>query len=435
MGFSLAEVSAATGGSIFGDADLFFPRVTIDSRRILPGDLFVAIPGERYDGHEFVPAAIAAGARGVLAAREVAVPTGLGLVMVPDTIRALGALARFHRRRFTLPVVAVTGSTGKTSTKEMIAAVGAVRRRVARTAGNWNNEIGLPLTLLELGSDDELLVVEMGMRGPGQIGELAAIAEPVIGVVTNIGLTHLELLGTQEAIAEAKGELVQALPPGGTAVLNGDDPRCLALAARTKARVLRFGLGPDADVRAIALRHFAEGSRFTLAAPGWPETEINLAVPGQHYIVNALAAAAVAVALSCHPEDVGGGLAGFGLERGRGATIATEQGWTVIDDTYNASPASVGAALAVLGARPAAGRRIAVLGDMLELGRRRSPGTGMSAKPRHGVGSRFYSPTASWRRRSSTARGRRVFPPPWPATTRPRIGCSVICALCCDRVM
>ena len=285
MGFSLAEISAATGGSISGRAGLFFPRVAIDSRCVQPGDLFVAIPGERYDGHQFVPAAIAAGARGVMVARELAIPPGIGVVLVPDTIRALGALARFHRRRFDLPVVAVTGSTGKTSTKEMIAAVGAIRRRVARTSGNQNNEIGLPLTLLGLSADDELLVVEMGMRGPGQIAELAALAEPGIGVVTNIGQTHLELLGTQDAIAEAKGELVQALPAGGTAVLNNDDPFCLTLAGRTRARVLRYGLGPEADVRAIDLRQSAEGGRFTLVAPGWPETEVVLAVPGRHHVV------------------------------------------------------------------------------------------------------------------------------------------------------
>ncbi|MGQ9779761.1 MAG: UDP-N-acetylmuramoyl-tripeptide--D-alanyl-D-alanine ligase [Bacillota bacterium] len=368
MGFSLAEVAEATGGRLVGDPGLYCFRVSIDSREVKPGDLFFALIGARHDGHEFILQAVAAGAKAFVASRPVEVPAGVGAVFVPDTVAALGALARYHRRRFRLPVVAVTGSTGKTTTKEMLAAIGAVRHRVAKNEGNFNNEIGLPLTLLALSPQDELLVVEMGMRGRGQIAALAAIAEPEVGVVTNIGLTHLELLGSQEAIAEAKGELVAALPAFGTAVLNGDDARCAALAAKTAARVVRFGLGEGAEVKASELIEGPEGSSFILHAPGGMSFPVRLNVPGRHQVQNALAAAAAALAVGLTPEEIQAGLAGFGLSRGRGGSVLAPGGWTVIDDTYNANPASMEAALRVLAARPTSGRRVAVLGDMLELG-------------------------------------------------------------------
>ncbi|NLG84887.1 MAG: UDP-N-acetylmuramoyl-tripeptide--D-alanyl-D-alanine ligase [Firmicutes bacterium] len=368
MGFSLAEVAEVTGGHLVGDPGLTCVRVSIDSRRVEPGDLFFALRGERHDGHDFIPQAIAAGARAFVASRPVEVPAGVGAVFVPDTIAALGALARHHRRRFRLPVVAVTGSTGKTTTKEMIAAIGAVRHRVVKNEGNFNNEIGLPLTILALRPQDELLVVEMGMRGRGQIAALAAIAEPEIGGVTNIGLTHLELLGSQEAIAEAKGELVAALPGSGVAILNGDDARCAALAAKTGARVIRFGLGETAEVRATALVEGPEGSEFLLRAPGGAGFPVRLNVPGRHQVQNALAAATAALALGLTPEEIQAGLADFGLARGRGGKVMAPGGWTVIDDTYNANPASMDAALRVMAARSIPGRRVAVLGDMLELG-------------------------------------------------------------------
>ncbi|MGE5598996.1 MAG: UDP-N-acetylmuramoyl-tripeptide--D-alanyl-D-alanine ligase, partial [Bacteroidota bacterium] len=366
MAFSQWEIRDATGGEIMAPTEAICGRVCLDSRRVQPGDLFVAIPGERFDGHAFVADAVSSGAAAVLVSRPVPIPPGTGAVLVGDTVRALGALARYHRRRFALPVVAVTGSTGKTTVKEMIASLGAVRHRVAKTVGNRNNEIGLPLTLLELAPGDELLVVEMGMRGPGQIAALAAVAEPQIGVVTNIGLTHLELLGTREAIAEAKGELPAALPREGTAVLNADDPFFPRLAERTRARVLGFGLSDDAAVRAEDVRTDGEGSVVAVRGPGWPRFTIRLRVPGEHQVLNALAAAAVGHALGYAPDEIRAGLENFAVEPGRGAVVAAREGWAVIDDTYNASPASVLAALEVLRRRPAAGRRLAVLGDMLE---------------------------------------------------------------------
>ncbi|MGE5550681.1 MAG: UDP-N-acetylmuramoyl-tripeptide--D-alanyl-D-alanine ligase [Bacteroidota bacterium] len=368
MELSLAEIRRATGGEILAGTDRVCRRICIDSRRVAPGDLFVAIPGERFDGHCFIPAAVAAGAVAVLASRPVEAAPGTGVILVPDTITALGALARCHRRRFRLPVVAVTGSIGKTSTKEMIASIGAVRHRVAKTPGNQNNEIGLPLTLLALEPADELLVVEMGMRGRGQIAALASIAEPTIGVVTNIGHTHLELLGTQAAIADAKGELLEALPADGTAVIPADDAFYRALSAKTKARLSSFGLSGEAGVRAERLALHAEGSTFDVTTPRRSKYEVRLTVPGRHHVLNALAAAAVAEALGYSPEEVKTGLESYAPVGGRGSAFRTAAGWTVIDDTYNASPDSVLAALEVLKARPAAGRKIAVLGDMLELG-------------------------------------------------------------------
>ncbi len=368
MGFSLAEIEAATGGKVLAGDACACGRVVIDSRRVEPGDLFIAIPGERFDGHDFAAAAFSAGARAAVVSRPVPAPAGAAVVLVRDTVKALGDLARFHRRRYSLPIVSVTGSTGKTTTKEMIAAIGAIGRRVAKTTGNMNNEIGLPLTLLELQPEDGLLVVEMGMRGPGQIAYLAGVAEPGIGVVTNIGVAHLELLGTQAAIARAKAELLEALPGDGAAVINADDAYASYLAERTRARVLGFGFGSAAAIRAIDVHEIPGGSEFTIAASGWRELKVVLNVPGLHQVANALAAAAVAHALGYPPEHVREGLAGFSPERGRGLELQSAGGWTVIDDTYNANPASVTAALRALASRPCRGRRVAILADMLELG-------------------------------------------------------------------
>ena len=368
MGFSLARIREATGGEILSGTEVCSPRISIDSRSVQPGDLFIAIRGERFDGHDYIHQAVQAGAASVITSRRVDVPAGIGLVVVADTLSALGDLARTHRRGFHLPVVAVTGSTGKTSTKEMIACIGAVRHRVVKTMGNQNNEIGLPITLLNLSAGDELLVLEMGMRGLGQIADLARLARPDIGVVTNIGEAHLELLGSQAKIAEAKSELLSALAPEGTAVIPGDDPFFAFLSQATRARVLPFGLSEIAAVKAAKLNLGPENSCFQVNAEGWPEYEIRLSVPGRYHVLNALAAIAVAYALGYQPYEISEGLAGFSPAKGRGAARQSAAGWTIIDDTYNANPASMEAALEVLNAGNSSGRRIAVLADMLELG-------------------------------------------------------------------
>jgi UDP-N-acetylmuramoyl-tripeptide--D-alanyl-D-alanine ligase len=333
--------------------------------------LFIPLVGERFDGHRFLAGALAAGAAGALVAVPAGQPVaarlaevglaqaGAFLVAVPDTLAALQRLAAYYRRRFTLPVVGVTGSVGKTSTKDLIAAVLRTRWRTVATRGNYNNEIGLPLTVFTLEAGTQAACFELGMRGFGQIRELAAIVQPTVGVVTNVGETHLELLGSRENIARAKAELVEALPVDGVAVLNADDPRVAAMAARTRARVVRYGLLPPGEL--------PEARGFT-AVTGGQRFSVDLAVPGVHNVANALAAAAVGLALGLDPAAVAQGLAQARLTEMRLQPERGLGGYLVINDAYNASPASVRAALATLLESRTGGEAVAVLGDMLELG-------------------------------------------------------------------
>jgi UDP-N-acetylmuramoyl-tripeptide--D-alanyl-D-alanine ligase len=346
--------------------DVRFRRVVIDSRGAGRGDLFVALRGERGDGHEFVPDAVERGARGVLV-RELrqALPSGVAVFAVPDTLVALQRLAAGRRDRRRAKIIGVTGSVGKTTTKEIAAAVLATRYSVLKNEANYNNEIGLPLTLLELTHRHRRAVLEMGMYAQGEIRALCEIARPEVGVVTNVGPSHLERLGSLEAIAAAKAELPESLPPHGFALFNADDHLVMAMAARTRARTLSYGVSPDADVRAseIASRGL-DGVAFRLH---WGEesTTAETCLPGRHIVSNALAAAAVGLADGMALSEVAAALATarvplrVQVHRGRG-------GCTILDDTYNASPASMAAALDLLAEIP--GRRIAVLGDMAELG-------------------------------------------------------------------
>ncbi len=372
---TLAEVLRGTAPSrLYGTApaDLAFGGVSHDSRLIRPGWLFVALRGER-DGHMFIPDAVARGAAGILGDRlptasdwlDLAQGRPVACIVAEDSLRALQRLARYWRQRHPVEVVGVTGSVGKTSTKEAIAGVLARRFRVLKNEQNYNNEIGLPLTLLALDGSQEKAVLEMGMYVLGEIRDLCAIAEPRIGVVTNVGPVHLERLGTIERIARAKAELVEALPADGLAVLNGDDPRVRAMAERTRARVVYYGLAGGCDVAAsdVASRGLA-GVRFVLQAQGRAEP-VALRLPGKHNVYNALAAAAVGLAVGLSWREVVAGLRDLATGL-RLVAVPGRNGSVVIDDTYNASPASVLAALDVLAELP--GRRTAVLGDMLELG-------------------------------------------------------------------
>ena len=262
--FTLQEVIEATGGNSSGTAenDTMFTHVSTDTRAIEAGNLFVALKGDTFDGHDFLKTAREKGATGAIVEYGRGID-GLVCIEVDSTLQAYQDLARYHRRRFTIPVVAVTGSSGKTTTKEMIAAVLATKYAVLKTEKNFNNEIGLPKTLLQLTDEHEACVVEMGMRGLGQIKELADIAEPTIGVITNVGTSHIELLGSQEAIAQAKGELIQAIKADGTAILNGDDNFVKAMDSLTAGKTIYYGIHQPATVQGVQLKYRKDGIGFT----------------------------------------------------------------------------------------------------------------------------------------------------------------------------
>lgn len=367
-----AEAARVAGGRLVrGTGREEIMRVVTDSRAVRSGDLFVAIPGVRVDGHRFVAEAFHRGAVAALASQRVEAGAGEAgaVILADDTVLALGRLGAWRRERFEGTVVAVTGSVGKTTTKEMVAAVLSTRFNVLKSPGNYNTEIGLPLALLDLSPAHQAAVLEMAMRGPGQIRYLARLSRPQVGVVTVIGETHVELLGSVENIARAKAELVEELPPDGLAVLNADDPWQRGMAESTRARVVWYGLGPGAQVTAEGIEpRGAAGVSFVLRAPALAagEAVIRLPLPGRHHVTDALAAAAVGLALGLTVDEVRQGLEGVEPAAMR-SRILSLGGLTVIDDTYNASPTSVKAALSSL-REVAATRRVAVLGDMLELG-------------------------------------------------------------------
>jgi UDP-N-acetylmuramoyl-tripeptide--D-alanyl-D-alanine ligase len=328
--------------------------------------LFVAVRGANTDGHRFIGAAFGRGAAGALVSGPTPdAPGGAAVIRVRDTLRAFHRLARGIRDRQRLRVVGITGSVGKTSTKEMAAAVADQAYRVARSPENWNTEIGIPLVLANMPEDREVAVLEMAMRGPGQIHELVEVAGPEIGVITNIGESHLDFFSGREALAAAKGELIEGLPPDGCAILNADDALAWGLRERTLARVLSFGLDRGA-VRAEAIRPIPmRGSAFLLKTPNG-DAEVTLRMPGRHAIRNALAAAAVGVALGIDAARIAAGLADAAPLPMR-LEIVRLGDRVLLSDVYNSSPQSVDAALDVMDEVDGA-PRVAVLGDMKELG-------------------------------------------------------------------
>jgi UDP-N-acetylmuramoyl-tripeptide--D-alanyl-D-alanine ligase len=368
-----ADLEAITGGALLRQSGRPVRGAAVDSRLVEPGNLFVAIAGERTDGHRFLGQAVARGAAALLVAREPDDLPALGdvtVVRVADPLAALQAVSAAWRARFDPLVVGVTGSVAKTSTKEATAAVLASRFVTLRSEGNQNNEIGIPLTLLRLGPEHRAAVLEMGMYIGGEIATLAAIGRPSIGIVTAIAPVHLERAGSMEAIVDAKAELVEALPAGGTAVLNGDDPLVAGLAGRTRARVLTYGLVPGATVGAASIvERGAAGMSFELVArePRPARFTATIAALGRHSVANALAAAAVGLLAGLTDAEIVAGLAApWGSAAGRRSSLVRAGAISVLDDTYNASPPSMRAALellATLGGRP-----VAVLGEMLELG-------------------------------------------------------------------
>ena len=367
-------------------ARLPLESIVIDSREVTPGACFVALRGEHRDGHEFLSEVLVSGARAIIAERgKVVALEGCWLVdvdqppspveppdpaqpvclLVEDSIASLQKWAAYWRQRHQVRVVGVTGSVGKTTTKEMIYSVLRRRFRTLKSEGNYNNEIGLPLALLQLMPHHERVVLEMGMYALGEIAQLARISQPVVGVVTNVGPTHLERLGTLDHIAQAKRELVEALPPQGTAILNGDDERVNSMSENTSARVLRFGLQPAFDVWADSIVSLGlEGMRFRLHH-GDEVLHVRTPLLGRHSVHTALAAATVGLVEGESWEEIVIGLQDISVQL-RLVAVAGPSGSTLLDDTYNASPPSTIAALNLLEELP--GRKVAVLGDMLELG-------------------------------------------------------------------
>ncbi|MFG2980395.1 UDP-N-acetylmuramoyl-tripeptide--D-alanyl-D-alanine ligase [Streptomyces sp. NPDC048258] len=376
IALSLAEIAEITGGRPHDIPDpsvRISGPVVIDSRQVEAGSLFAAFDGEHVDGHDYAGRAIEAGAAAVLAARPVGVPA----IVVPDVEKALGALARAVVERLGTDVVALTGSAGKTSTKDLIAQVLQAHAPTVWTPGSLNNEIGLPLTALKATAETRHLVLEMGARGIGHIAYLTGLTPPRIGLVLNVGTAHIGEFGGREQIAQAKGELVEALPAqseGGVAVLNADDPLVRAMSARTKARTVLFGEADDADVRATDVRMTPGGQpAFTLHTPTGC-SDVTLRLYGEHHVSNALAAAAVAHVLGMSTSEIATALSGAGtLSRWRMEVTERADGVTIVNDAYNANPESMRAALRALAAmggaaRANGGRTWAVLGPMAELG-------------------------------------------------------------------
>jgi UDP-N-acetylmuramoyl-tripeptide--D-alanyl-D-alanine ligase len=361
-------VRASQGALVAGDLGVSVSGVSIDSRSLSVGEAFFAIHGHRLNGHAFLGDAAARGAAClVVHALPDDAPAAVPLVLVEDTTRALGRLGAWHRAKFSIPVVAVTGSNGKTSTKEMIGAVLSTRWEVLKPQSSFNNQWGLPLTLLKLAPEHQAAVLEIGTNAPGEIATLAALADPTVGVVTMVANVHTEFLGSIDAVREEKADLVRAIRAEGLVVLNADDPRVAGMVRDARARVLTFGRAPGAAVRSAGPEADDErGVTFTLEIAG-DRHPVTLAFAGRHNVANALAAAAVGVGLGFEAADIVRGLQAAQPVRGR--CVWREAGEVrILDDTYNASPSSVRAALDTIAAHRAGRRAIVVLGDMLELG-------------------------------------------------------------------
>lgn len=373
--FSLQEIVQATGGVLRqGQPEARFVGLSTDSRTAQAGQIFLPLPGERFDGHDFIDGALRRGVGAVVAStawarrNHVALPASVGVVLVPDTLKALGDLANFWRRRFTGPVVAITGSCGKTTTKEMIAQVLASRYRVLKNDLNLNNLIGMPQTLLGLSPEHEVAVVECGMNRFGEIRRLAQIAQPDIAVLTNVHPAHLEGVGCLAGVARAKTEMIEGLRSGGTVIYNYDDVHLQQALSRFPGRSLSFGFSAGADLRALevtAAGLWGQRLVWTHRQGTW---DLELQLPGPHQVYNALAALAVGFTLGLAPEQMAAALGKFQSPEKRSQVVLHESGIVIYNDCYNANPGSMRMALQTLANAPRQGRIVAALGDMLELG-------------------------------------------------------------------
>lgn len=376
MEWTTNDILSATGGRLFSGArHTAFAGIGIDSRQLAPDELFIAIEGDIHDGHTFTPDVVARGGRGVLVREgrtEEAVLTAwreqqVVCITVPDTTRALGDIAAYHRRRMPARVIALTGSNGKTTTRAMTAAILNRQGKTLATRGNLNNEIGLPLTLLQLRETHALAVVEMGMNHPGEIDRMARMAAPEIGMIINVAPAHLEGLRSIGGVMRAKGELLGHIAPAGRAILNADDEHCRQLKEMCPVETLLFGFGPEAPIRATNLNSDRRGWTFNLRTPTG-EIPVSLQVPGKFMVANALAASAVAHCCDVPLEDVKAGLESVAAVDGRMQILPLPWGITLINDCYNANPASTAAAIDTMARMKGASRGTLVLGDMLELG-------------------------------------------------------------------
>jgi UDP-N-acetylmuramoyl-tripeptide--D-alanyl-D-alanine ligase len=365
---TLSQIAQLAGASLSsGDGTVVINKISTDSRTIKPGELFVALRGENFEGHDFVDAGAKAGATGALVDLNWTgrIPNNFALLRATDTLQSYQTLAANYRRSVALKVLAITGSNGKTSTKDFAASVLARRFRVTKTEGNFNNHVGLPRTILEATSEDEVAVWEIGMNHPGEVAALSKIAAPDVAIITNIGVAHIEFMGSREAIATEKGALAEAVGPQGTVILNADDPFSEGIAARTRAKVVFAGT-TGGGVQAIEIRQSADGSEFTITE-GAHRCRAQLPVAGSHMVQNALLAVAAGRTFGLSIEECSAGLAAAPLTKAR-LQIKEIGGVQFLDDSYNANPDSMKAALRTLVELDTEGKRIAVLGEMRELG-------------------------------------------------------------------
>lgn len=356
-----------------GTAHILLPDISTDSRKVKKGNLFIALSGENFDGHDFIHKAVERGAAAVIAAKPLAEHPGVPMVLVEDTGQALLDLAGFYRQKFSRPVIAVTGSVGKTSTKNMIAAALSAKCRVHKTQGNFNNNIGLPLTILQWEETHDVMVVEMGMRGLGEISALSRAARPTIAVITNIGISHVERLGSRENILQAKMEIVEGLGENGVLMLNGNDPLLNRVKPDYPGKVIDVGVDMAADYTAYGLVNKGEeGVDFKVKLHG-REYDFHIPAVGEHNVSNALFGIACGMELGLSPEELIRGVGSYTPEKLR-CDILDREGIKFINDCYNASPDSMKAALDILANLALGKRSVAVIGNIFELGDMAGPG-------------------------------------------------------------
>ncbi|MDO9536526.1 MAG: UDP-N-acetylmuramoyl-tripeptide--D-alanyl-D-alanine ligase [Bacillota bacterium] len=376
MLFTVEEVIRITRGKLWwGEPKGAFHGALIDSRAVEGGELFFPLQGDKADGHNFILDALKKGARGSLLERDKLsllntgmIPEGKVVIVVENSIHSLQKLASYHRNKFSLPIIAVTGSSGKTTTKDLIASVLSTRYNMLKTEGNLNNHLGVPLTLLRLREEHQAAVMELGMSGLGEIALLTSLTKPAFGVITNIGEAHLGLLGSIDNIARAKGELLKTMGPQGKALLNGDDPLLRAMGDKFEGKSFYYGFEDGADLRALSCSPHDMGYGFEAAFPNGEMKSFWIPLLGKHNVYNALAAAAVGFHFSLEPDEIKKGLAVGNITKLRMEKTLVKGGFWVINDSYNANPASMKAALHSLKESAQNNVSIAVLGEMLELG-------------------------------------------------------------------